>query len=193
MLKKIVFLVMLSMSLLGNDFDIFATAFHGHFCGKDTPKLNYSSPQDEIEKLSKIAPVDTIDAACKEHDICYLQRGSGSKSCDNELVLSMKRTYKKYHDKNCRVLSKAILLFFDTKNYNPITLMTDNYSTNDKIKDLPAVSAKNMFNMGSFMTDLAINYGYSKPTGYIFDSGKNSERNNEVLYVFPPRYKVCTY
>ncbi len=193
MLVKIVLIIFLKIALLGNSLDVFSTSFHGHFCGKETPKLDYSNAQEEIRVLSEIAPIDTIDKACKRHDICYLEKGSGSKICDDELVLSMKKVEKKFQDKNCRMLSKAIVFYFDTKNYNPITLLNEDYSSNDKLKEMPVVAAENMFNMASLASDMAINFGYSKPTAYLFDSKNNKQRKKEVFWVFPPRYKVCTY
>ncbi len=193
MLVKIISVILLNIALFGSGLDVFSSSFHGHFCGKETPKLDYANAKEEIKILSKIAPIDVIDEACKKHDICYLEKGSGNKSCDDQLVLSMKNMKKKFHNKNCRILSKAIVFYFDTKNYNPITLLNEDYSNNDKLKEMPILVAENMFDMGSLVTDMAINFGYSKPTGYLFDSKNNKQRRKEVFWIFPPRYKVCLY
>ncbi len=193
MLKKIVFIVLLNINLFGLDLEMPGFALHGNFCGKDNPKINAKSNEEEIIRLDKIMPIDIIDSACKEHDICYVSNPSKHDVCDDALVLHMKDMEKKFLDKNCRLLTKAIRLYFDTKNTNPITLWDGDYSNNDKIKEMPTVAAQNMFDMGSIGTDLAINFMYSKPTGYIFDSKNNSQRKKEILQALPPRYKACKF
>lgn len=192
-MKKIVFIIFLSISLFGIDLELPGFALHGNFCGKENPKINAKTDQEEIIKLDKIIPIDIIDSACKEHDICYLKNPKNHEICDDALSLQMKTMEKKFSDKNCRVLTKAIKLYFDTKNSNPITLWDEDYSNNDKLKEMPTVTAQNMFDIGSFGADLAINFMYSKPTGYLFDSENNSQRKKEIFQLLPPRYKVCKF
>lgn len=193
MLSKVVFIVLLNINLFGLDLEVPGFALHGNFCGKETPKINAKSDAEEIKKLEEIVPIDIVDAACKEHDICYLENPSDHEYCDDEIVLHMENMEKKFEDKNCRVLAKSIKLFFDTKNSNPIALWDSKYSNNDKLKELPTVTAQNMYDIGSIGTDIAINFIYSKPTGYLFDSKNNKERRKEVLQILPPRYKVCKF
>lgn len=192
MLAKIILVLLLNISLFGQDIDMFEISFHGNFCGNNTPKVHAKTTQEEIEALKKIPALDVIDEACKRHDICYLQRGDSDLSCDNELVNDIEAIRKKLEKQNCKILAKAIIIYFDTINYNPITIMDSHDSVKDKLLDIPSITSENMFRMGSFAGDMAINYGYSKPAGYIFDSKNNKERLKEIFQLFPPKNKVCT-
>jgi hypothetical protein len=59
---------------------------HGRFCGPGYPKLAGTLTKEQrIAELEKLAPVDDIDAACKQHDLCYQQKGFADESCDDEL------------------------------------------------------------------------------------------------------------
>ena len=46
--------------------------FHGNFCGQG-------------DAGPGAAPVDSLDAACRRHDLCYGRRGASACSCDREL------------------------------------------------------------------------------------------------------------
>ena len=190
-LTKIVFLGLFKVTLLSAEFDIFEISFHGNFCGNNTPSFENKTPQEEKALLEKMPAIDIVDEACKRHDICYLSRGENDITCDNELVTRVQKVRKNLDKKSCRMLSKAIIIYFDTINYNPITIMRTDDTMKNKLRDMPIITAENMFNMASFSTDVAINFGYTKPVGYMFDSKNNTERRKEIFQMFPPRYKAC--
>jgi len=82
MLKK-TFFILLSFSLLScasrqaprQESGMFDMPIYGNWCG-----LNYpADPSIAAE------PIDDLDAACKQHDICYESRGMYDCSCDGEM------------------------------------------------------------------------------------------------------------
>lgn len=88
-------------------------------------------------------------------------------------------------------MSKSIIYFFETKTDNPLTVFDSSDSLSDKILDMPTVTFNNMFDTASVSFTMAMNYGYTKPTNYIFDAKNNKERAKEVLQAFPPRFREC--
>lgn len=61
---------------------------YGNWCGLDHPK-NFTQ-LSQLTQLSLFAkPVDEIDAACKAHDACYVEKGMFSCECDYALWKSM--------------------------------------------------------------------------------------------------------
>jgi hypothetical protein len=75
---------------------------YGCFCGKDYPGLishtgkSYRKlDRDEREKLIaryyKTKPIDTIDALCLKHDICYISTGRADPICDDILFDELKK------------------------------------------------------------------------------------------------------
>ena len=58
----------------------------GNFCGKSYPDLGTGTPEERLAALLAIEPVDDIDAACREHDRCYLEHGMHALRCDDALV-----------------------------------------------------------------------------------------------------------
>ncbi|MDQ7045795.1 MAG: hypothetical protein Q9M32_07785 [Sulfurimonas sp.] len=197
MLKKITLLLLLQSILFSNDFEVDLDAkfyefrFHGNFCGANLPAINTKTKEEEKQLLQRIVPIDLIDQACKEHDICYLQTGTKHSVCDQRLVLNLKKTHNKLEDRSCRRLSKSISYFFTIKTENPITVTQSDDDIADKFFTMPAVAFTNMMDSASMSSVVAINYGYRKPVGYLFDSDNNSQRRKELLQIFPPRFKVC--
>lgn len=62
---------------------------YGCFCGKGHPALvvNSASPspkEDLIRRYYEIKPIDSIDAACRDHDVCWVMRGDGDGRCNDE-------------------------------------------------------------------------------------------------------------
>lgn len=62
---------------------------YGCFCGKGYPALvansAASSPkQDLIRQYYEIKPIDSIDAACRDHDVCWVMHGDGDGRCNEE-------------------------------------------------------------------------------------------------------------
>jgi hypothetical protein len=47
---------------------------YGHWCGRNHPK----DPEHADE------PINTLDASCKKHDLCYLEKGHMACECDSE-------------------------------------------------------------------------------------------------------------
>jgi Phospholipase A2 len=46
--------------------------FHGNWCG--------------VGDANRASPVDVLDAACREHDLCYERHGRGSCICDRAIL-----------------------------------------------------------------------------------------------------------
>jgi len=191
MFLKILLVILFKLSLFSLSLDQNGFKFHGKFCGDNIPNVNAKSIEEEVRLLSKIEAIDIIDRACKKHDLCYLVRGADNKSCDAELVSEMENMHDKLETKDCRRFSKSIIYYFKIRNDNVITVLEEGSSIRDKMTDLPLVSFRNMMNTASLSTTAGINYGITKPYGYIFDPKNNSQRKKEVLQIFPPRYKVC--
>lgn len=86
---------------------------YGHFCGKGYPDLGTGSTQEQLARLDAIAPADSIDAACKAHDRCYLQQGMHQLRCDDALT---RTAYKMRFDgpdrRACARLADQIGRFF---------------------------------------------------------------------------------
>lgn len=61
--------------------------FYGNFCGPNHPKINGG---DAVSQLRAIAPVDDLDAICKNHDICYATPSTTRSECDLTLMRLIK-------------------------------------------------------------------------------------------------------
>ena len=67
---------------------------YGCFCGKGYPKFetlpphasNANSQEALIEQYLSIKPIDSIDEACRDHDICWVMRGEEDGRCNEELI-----------------------------------------------------------------------------------------------------------
>jgi len=65
---------------------------YGCFCGKGHPSISLpseaSSPEERTRRLAlqylAIRPVDSIDEACRDHDICWILHNDGSGECNDE-------------------------------------------------------------------------------------------------------------
>lgn len=56
---------------------------YGNFCGPTTPKDQLSYPLAErVSYLNSIEAADSIDGACKAHDLCYAKFGEDNFYCD---------------------------------------------------------------------------------------------------------------
>lgn len=192
MFMKFFLFFCMCFSLNANDVkDLFKFSFHGEFCGMDTPSLHSQTKEQEIQDLKNITPIDSIDKACQQHDICYVQRGYNDKSCDDELVAAVKTIEKKLVEKNCEMLTKSIVLFFDTKNENFFTEGTGSGSLDEKIVNATSSGAKNIVDFATYSGELALNFGFTRPMDYIFDSKNNKKRIKDFLQVLPPRSTKC--
>ncbi|MDF1874720.1 hypothetical protein JHD48_03100 [Sulfurimonas sp. SAG-AH-194-I05] len=181
----------LELTLFGKDVSIFDLSLHGKFCGKNTPYFLKQSKTNEADFLKNIEPIDIIDAACKEHDICYVTNGDFNEECDKELVRKARKIEIELEEKSCKMLTGAIIVFFETKNNNFIKVFESDYAIEKKVFEVSRISAKNIFDMASYSSDLALNYLYNKPVDYFFDYKNNKERFKEILQVFPARSYKC--
>jgi hypothetical protein len=191
MIFKIFLLILLQVSLFGVTFGEYEFKFHGHFCGNNIPNVQANTKDEEYKLLNQIQAIDIIDQACKKHDLCYLQRGDENVSCDEALVVDMKNIHDTLASEDCRRFSHSIMYYFKIRNDNSFTLLNNHGSIKEKAIKLPSTTFRNMMHTASFSKVATLNYVFSKPYGYIFDSKNNSQRKKEVLQIFPPRYKKC--
>jgi hypothetical protein len=60
---------------------------YGCFCGGGFPEgLTAPDTATLITKYYSIRPHDDIDAACRDHDVCWILRGSGFVACNGVLA-----------------------------------------------------------------------------------------------------------
>ena len=192
MLKTIIFMLLCQTILFSTELYNNGFHFHGKFCGKEVPGVNANSKSEEFYMLNEIVPIDVIDKACKEHDLCYLKNGENDTQCDKQLVVNIEKIHDSLEGESCRRLSKSIIYFFTLKTDNAIKVLESDDSTALKMVKIPTSTFRNMVNTFSISTTTAVNYGYSKPFGYVIDNKNNCERKKEVLQSFPTRNKVCT-
>ncbi len=80
---------------------------YGCFCGKNYPDikdpslkppqyLTYSERKALIARYYAIKPYDTIDAACQQHDICYIYNGEDNQACNDAFYRRMQEIYNAY-------------------------------------------------------------------------------------------------
>ncbi len=63
---------------------------YGKFCGPKVPPHQLSKVRKQrIAYLSSITPIDSIDEACKVHDLCYARFGDDNASCDTTMVTTL--------------------------------------------------------------------------------------------------------
>jgi hypothetical protein len=85
----------------------------GNFCGKSYPDLGNGTTEERLTALLAIEPVDDIDAACRDHDRCYLEIGMHALRCDDALVRQMHSLRFEGADRRaCRRLADQIGRFF---------------------------------------------------------------------------------
>ncbi|GAB6051519.1 hypothetical protein JCM17960_03390 [Magnetospira thiophila] len=56
---------------------------HGNWCGPGHPKNAWRA---------SLPPVDSLDAACQRHDLCYIQRGELDCGCDIAFMNELRNT-----------------------------------------------------------------------------------------------------
>lgn len=61
-------------------------ALHGRFCGPGHPFVDSFGTPAEARRLESIEPQDSLDAACKSHDLCYVREGFFDEGCDRALA-----------------------------------------------------------------------------------------------------------
>ena len=75
---------------------------YGCFCGREWPKPTRLEKEKKFDSMSlpekaevlkyyfKIRPIDDIDLACRDHDVCYLINGDYNADCNKALMNQMK-------------------------------------------------------------------------------------------------------
>ncbi len=117
--------------------DKFDASFrYGCFCGKGYPNIQHSSKKpyrylnrkekDElIAQYYTIKPYDSIDAACRQHDICYINKGREDQTCNDTLQIRLREleeTFEKQADyrerdsleRRCKILASDMDAVFRT-------------------------------------------------------------------------------
>ncbi len=80
---------------------------YGCFCGENYPDikdpslkppeyLTYSKRKRLIARYYKIEPYDTIDEACRQHDICYIYNGTDNQACNDAFYRRLRQIYDAY-------------------------------------------------------------------------------------------------
>lgn len=59
---------------------------YANFCGPGTPTRVSEDPMQHLAVLMPLVPQDAIDAACKQHDVCFETEGRDDPACDYAMV-----------------------------------------------------------------------------------------------------------
>ncbi len=106
---------------------------YGCFCGENYPTIEHPSKKSYrdlnqterkrlIQSYQQITPYDDIDRICQAHDICYVQEGRKSRSCNEKLsqdLLILEQKFNAQSEQNlsneqCRNLAFDIASVFNT-------------------------------------------------------------------------------
>lgn len=174
---------------------------HGNFCGPYIPFIPPMPKQLIIERLESIDPIDKIDAACKKHDICYMEKGYFDRSCDKGLILDIKRLGKNYENARCFGLTSAMLAYFSAANPD----LTSQYFGETAIFHIENIGAVALTGIREYLLlsakialmPIAPLYGRSPFS--VFEEKHNQNRvdhNSQDIkdyrtVVYPSRYEVC--
>lgn len=55
---------------------------YGNFCGPGIPFPEKDRTAENATRMAALPAFDTLDAACKVHDLCYVRYGNDTSSCD---------------------------------------------------------------------------------------------------------------
>lgn len=56
-------------------------------------------------------PIDYLDAQCKEHDLCYMEKGDFNCTCDQQLIAGIRKYYSRMKPKE-KVMAVVIVAYF---------------------------------------------------------------------------------
>lgn len=59
---------------------------YGSFCGPGVPARVSEDPTAQLAQLARFQAVDSVDAVCRLHDICFEQAGRDQPACDYALI-----------------------------------------------------------------------------------------------------------
>ena len=90
----------------------------GIFAGKDWPILKATTREGKIAELQSIPPFDDIDYWCRQHDICYADRGFGDTKCDDMLLTGVNTLRFGLDQDDCRAVVYHVAAF---ANSNPLS------------------------------------------------------------------------
>ena len=83
---------------------------HGTCCGALVPG------ESTGKKLEDIQPIDQIDLACKQHDICYRDKGYFNSECDDPFYKRLAYLYyKTKSNERCKRLTYSLMIPFMAK------------------------------------------------------------------------------
>lgn len=110
MKKTLLFLTVLSLASCGGDpkVDINANSDlknlaefpkYGNYCGLSRPAAGETP-----------SSIDAVDAACKNHDLCYTQKGNFNLTCDTMIIVELKNITPKTEPE--KVARKSIISYF---------------------------------------------------------------------------------
>ena len=93
-------------------------AFHGRFCGPGHPWIDPLDPASEREIIVRLQPLDLIDAACKRHDLCYIDEGMFARHCDQRIAARLRQLAQRFesqagHDPLCGRIALIAADYFD--------------------------------------------------------------------------------
>jgi hypothetical protein len=82
---------------------------YGCFCGGGYPGLaretgkrpKHMTPEEReklIARYYRVKPVDALDAACREHDVCWIWNGRHAVACNEAFESSMRTLRKEFKD-----------------------------------------------------------------------------------------------
>lgn len=58
---------------------------HGEFCGLGRPDVGPGTVEQQLQRMARIRPRDTLDARCRDHDICVMKEGLYSPLCSRAM------------------------------------------------------------------------------------------------------------
>jgi len=175
--------------------------FHGEFCGPNIPTLEYTNKQDHIYKLKQIAPIDVIDRSCKDHDICYVERGYFHEDCDRKLIDDLSNVLKlKTHDASCLALSIGIIYYFKLSNLPESgignyadTIISGLVNQGSNFWMSTEVMVHKIFFSAYSVATSPIALFYGENPLEIKDVIKKIYKENGVFDYYPGRYKKCEF
>jgi hypothetical protein len=70
---------------------------YGCFCGQGYPLIDESLPRElRIERYFTVEPKDSIDTACRNHDICWSYFGDGDPGCSQIYIDELSTLFEAY-------------------------------------------------------------------------------------------------
>lgn len=58
---------------------------YGEFCGQGRPDVGPGTVEQQLQRMARIRPRDTLDARCRDHDVCVMKEGLLSPLCSRAM------------------------------------------------------------------------------------------------------------